>query len=244
MYSPHANVTGSVPGVLSRVAGEYPESQAGRGICQTPSDAARLANALGVSSLSKDHHIRGSHVPEVQKNDFTNGCFRSGVGGENTRYQTAAATVLTGIGSAVRAPLHDIIHFHRIICSSLEAFTREARALQLSREITVTHLSALLERHRFLRSVYVFHSISEEEVLFPEVQRLAANVGGKAANQCEKDHQAELSSFEDLGRLLADVRSFARRGRKVRLNRLTRARKNDCLLWKIILCGKSLCILA
>ncbi len=28
--------------------------------------------------------------------------------------------------------------------------------------------------------------------------------------------QVELSSFEDLGRLLADVRAFARRGRKVR----------------------------
>lgn len=60
-------------------------------------------------------------------------------------------------------------------------------------------------------------------MLFPEVQRLAAaNVqlaGGAAAahqQQCEKDHAAELSSFEDLGRLLADVRAFARRGRKVR----------------------------
>ncbi|EFJ48814.1 hypothetical protein VOLCADRAFT_60154 [Volvox carteri f. nagariensis] len=118
-------------------------------------------------------------------------------------------------GAARRAPLQDIIHFHRIICSSLADFAREARALQLGRDVTAAHLSALLERHRFLRSVYVFHSISEEEVLFPEVQRLAANVGGRAAHQCEKDHQAELSSFEDLGRMLADVRSFARRGRKV-----------------------------
>ncbi|GIL45357.1 hypothetical protein Vafri_2604 [Volvox africanus] len=135
------------------------------------------------------------------------------------RIPAVAASAATGsaersdraIGSA---PLQDIIHFHRIICSSLADFAQEARSLQLGRGVTAAHLSALLERHRFLRSVYVFHSISEEEVLFPEVQRLATNVGGMAAKQCEKDHQAELSSFEDLGRMLADVRSFARRGRK------------------------------
>ncbi|KXZ51428.1 hypothetical protein GPECTOR_12g390 [Gonium pectorale] len=113
-----------------------------------------------------------------------------------------------------RAPLQEIIHFHRSICSSLADFAREARQLQLGRDITAAQLSSLLERHRFLRSVCVFHSISEEEVLFPEVQRLVAEGMGIAAHQCEKDHQVELSSFEDLGRLLADVRAFARRGRK------------------------------
>ncbi len=115
-----------------------------------------------------------------------------------------------------RAPLQDIIHFHRSICDSLADFVRETRSLRAhGREVTAGQLSSLLERHRFLRSVYVFHSLSEEEVLFPEVQRLAMYVGDGAAQQCEKDHAAELSSFEDLGRMLADVRAFARRGRKV-----------------------------
>jgi hypothetical protein len=78
----------------------------------------------------------------------------------------AGEAILSGLGAhggaaagAACAPLRDIIHFHRSICASLADFAREARALQAGRELSAATLGSLLERHRFLRAVYVFHSI-------------------------------------------------------------------------------------
>lgn len=54
--------------------------------------------------------------------------------------------------------------FHHSIRGALEVFTSEAAALQEQSGVTASQLAGLVERHRFLRSVCMFHSLSEEEV--------------------------------------------------------------------------------
>ena len=93
---------------------------------------------------------------------------------------------------ASRPPLNDIIHIHRSICSALEGFLQEARQLRggggstvggtgstgivappasSSAEVSGSQLQSLVERHRFLRSVCLFHTASEEEVRPPSAAR-------------------------------------------------------------------------
>ncbi|GBF95645.1 hypothetical protein Rsub_08627 [Raphidocelis subcapitata] len=130
-------------------------------------------------------------------------------------------------------PLKGIVLFHASIRGALEAFATEAAALQSAPGgVSPAQLAGLVERHRFLRSVCSFHTYSEEEVLFPEVIRLSRAGGGVDANNaaaaaaalqsaaraacsaCQQEHADEVSLFEELGRLLADVRALARRGRR------------------------------
>lgn len=78
--------------------------------------------------------------------------------------QQLAARGTPSLPSPARPPLKDIAHIHRSICSALEAFAKEARLLQRGGDVSASQLSALVERHRFLRSVCLFHSASEESV--------------------------------------------------------------------------------
>jgi zinc finger-like protein len=57
-----------------------------------------------------------------------------------------------------------IVLFHHSIRGALEVFTAEAAALQQQAGVTAGQLAGLVERHRFLRSVCMFHTLSEEEV--------------------------------------------------------------------------------
>ena len=69
--------------------------------------------------------------------------------------------------AATRPPLQEITYIHAAIRSALESFATEAHSMQGSAEITANRLKALVEKHRFLRSVCTFHSASEDEVLLP-----------------------------------------------------------------------------
>lgn len=69
--------------------------------------------------------------------------------------------------AAGRPPLQEITYIHAAIRSALESFATEAHSMQGSAEITANRLKALVEKHRFLRSVCTFHSSSEDEVLLP-----------------------------------------------------------------------------
>jgi zinc finger-like protein len=60
--------------------------------------------------------------------------------------------------------LQGVVLFHSAIRGALEAFAAEAVALQAAEDVTPGQLAGLVERHRFLRSVCMFHSLSEEEV--------------------------------------------------------------------------------
>ena len=57
-----------------------------------------------------------------------------------------------------------IVLFHHSIRGALEVFASEAAALQDQSGVTVSQVAGLVERHRFLRSVCMFHTLSEEEV--------------------------------------------------------------------------------
>jgi hypothetical protein len=58
------------------------------------------------------------------------------------------------------------------------------------------------------------------QVMFPEVLRISGLAPSQqlasvtaACTTCQQEHSSEVLLFEELGRLLADVRAFVRRGR-------------------------------
>ena len=150
-------------------------------------------------------------------------------------------------------PLRTIALFHEGIRGALEAFAAEAEALLAASSSdhdaanaaanaaappppaldAAQQLAALVERHRFLRAVCSFHTSSEEEVVLPEVLRLAAatpppSADGTASadadaalaavraacDRCQQEHADEVALFDELGRLLSDARALSRRGRR------------------------------
>jgi len=52
-------------------------------------------------------------------------------------------------------------------------------------------LSALVERHRFIRAVCRFHSASEEETVFPALQRMRGHGGVQQAPQAQPAQQGQ-----------------------------------------------------
>lgn len=66
-----------------------------------------------------------------------------------------------------RPPLREIVYFHQAIRSALSSFAEETRLLREAGQqgaVTPAQLQALVERHRFIRAVCLFHSVSEDEV--------------------------------------------------------------------------------
>ena len=117
-----------------------------------------------------------------------------------------------------RVPLREIVYFHEAIRSAMSSFAEEAKALHDSSGAISPHqLQLLSERHKFIRSVCQFHSASEDAVLFPSLSRVVSSDGkssGLLEHGCEHEHVQETARFEELGRLLGDVKSCARRGAK------------------------------
>lgn len=111
-------------------------------------------------------------------------------------------------------PLHEIFHFHRAIRSAMLSFARETESLQTSLlPFAGNHpsrLTELVESHRFLRAVCLFHATSEDEILFPALHRIT----GTSSPVHQVDHANETAQFEQLGRLLSDVKECVRRGAK------------------------------
>jgi len=87
-------------------------------------------------------------------------------------------------GSGGRPPLQEITYIHAAIRSALESFAVEAHSMQGSAKITTNRLKALVEKHRFLRSVCTFHSASEDEVLLPAARYIHALVKVKKWSPC------------------------------------------------------------
>ncbi|KAF8062684.1 zinc finger protein BRUTUS-like [Scenedesmus sp. PABB004] len=141
--------------------------------------------------------------------------------GGGTDGSGGAAADTPGGAPAMEAwpPLRCIVLFHHSIRGALEVFAAEAAALQAQAGVTPGQLAGLVERHRFLRSVCMFHTASEEEVMFPAVLRVSGLAPSALSallatcSACQAEHGSELALFEELGRLLADVRAFVRRGR-------------------------------
>lgn len=124
-----------------------------------------------------------------------------------------------------KPPLRDILYLHQAIRSALEAFVHDAQQLLHTGSVSPPQLSSLVEKHRFLRAICTCHSASEEEAVFPaarQLQRSPSDAGSRTGpdalpgmcDECEEDHAEEASLFEDLGRLLGDVKASTRRGAK------------------------------
>ncbi len=121
-------------------------------------------------------------------------------------------------------PLRDILYLHQAIRSALEAFVHDAQQLTRAGAVSSTQLSALVDKHRFLRAICTCHSTSEEEVVFPAARQLSRTTSDTTSDtttearlfglcdECEEEHAEEASLFEDLGRLLGDVKASTRRG--------------------------------
>eukprot|EP00803_Ostreobium_quekettii_P008044 evm.model.scf_323EXC.4 EVM.evm.TU.scf_323EXC.4 scf_323EXC:18158-30601(+) len=107
-------------------------------------------------------------------------------------------------------PIQQIVNVHRSIGQALENLVQDAQRL-LSGKLSAEQVSLLCEKHRFLRAVCWFHMLSEEEVMFPELgKRKIVNLSSVLS--CQAQHKEEVVWFDRLGRLLADVKSSARRG--------------------------------
>ncbi|KAI8103324.1 hypothetical protein M9435_004663 [Picochlorum sp. BPE23] len=126
-------------------------------------------------------------------------------------------TVVEGdIENSAHHPLKEVVYFHEAIRSAIKSFAKEAALLNnnpAAAGVSLEQLQGLAERHRFIRAVCHFHSTSEDEILFPALNR-SASPGGEISHQCEEDHSLETARFEALGRLLGDARACARRGAK------------------------------
>lgn len=134
---------------------------------------------------------------------------------------TANTTLAADAGNP---PLRDILYLHQAIRSALEAFVHDAQQLTRAGAVSSTQLSALVDKHRFLRAICTCHSTSEEEVVFPAARQLSRTTSDAASDttteallpglvdECEEEHAEEASLFEDLGRLLGDVKASTRRG--------------------------------
>lgn len=157
--------------------------------------------------------------------------------------------------NSIKPPLREILYFHQAIRSALSSFAQEARALRdADGGGGSAQLAALVERHRFIRAVCLFHSSSEDEIVFPALRKVSsaaalhnhhgrrhdeegsflidastsasAEESGKEnsntefasvstkRHKCEEEHVNESGQFEELGRLLGDVRACVRRGAK------------------------------
>ena len=138
---------------------------------------------------------------------------------------------LSSIALNGKPPLREILYFHEAIRSALASFADEVQSLQRSNHkvrIDPSTLNDLAERHRFIRSVCLFHAASEDEIVFPALRRLAAakalalrkDVDARPSagqdkhfdHACKHDHLGEFGQFEKLGRLLGDVKACVRRG--------------------------------
>lgn len=140
----------------------------------SPAAATGPAARLGAGQTSdRGAHNASSAHPAPLASPFSQPGESLSVGHPTGRFPQVssgpAGEQLVGRGtpslpSPARPPLKDIAHIHRSICSALEAFAKEARLLQRGGDVSASQLSALVERHRFLRSVCLFHSASEESV--------------------------------------------------------------------------------
>ena len=112
------------------------------------------------------------------------------------------------------------------IRSALDAFVADAQLLLHTGTVSPPQLSSLVDKHRFLRAICTCHSASEEEAVFPaarQLHRTPSDAGSHTGcpdtlpgfcDECEEEHAEEASLFEDLGRLLGDVKASTRRGAK------------------------------
>ncbi|XP_077244625.1 zinc finger protein-like protein [Tasmannia lanceolata] len=98
--------------------------------------------------------------------------------------------------SAGSHPVNEILHWHNAIKRELNDIAEEARKIKLSGDFS--DLSAFNERLQFIAQVCIFHSIAEDEVIFPAVD-------GELS--FAQEHAEEESQFNNFRCLIESIQS-------------------------------------
>eukprot|EP01025_Chloroclados_australasicus_P040240 TRINITY_DN41921_c0_g1_i1.p1 TRINITY_DN41921_c0_g1~~TRINITY_DN41921_c0_g1_i1.p1 ORF type:complete len:515 (-),score=27.55 TRINITY_DN41921_c0_g1_i1:31-1575(-) len=122
--------------------------------------------------------------------------------------------VYNGVGNI--DPLAYIYRLHELIRNGMKDFVEQIRQAQLPYscivpqqwEQLVSLLKGLLSCHRFLQALCDFHCSSEDDVVFP-VAREKSPVS--VLDECGTQHRQQGKLFDQVGRLLADLRGAVRR---------------------------------
>nr|GLL21912.1 zinc finger protein BRUTUS-like [Ipomoea trifida] len=93
------------------------------------------------------------------------------------------------------SPILFFLFFHKAIRQELDSLHRSALAYATGQ---LSDIQPLLERYRFLRSVYKHHSDAEDEVIFPALDKRVKNV----ARTYSLEHKGESDLFDLLFELL------------------------------------------
>ncbi|KAL3512235.1 hypothetical protein ACH5RR_024952 [Cinchona calisaya] len=106
------------------------------------------------------------------------------------------------------SPIMFFLFFHKAIRSELDVLHRSALAFATGK---LADFQPLVERYRFLRSIYKHHSNAEDEVIFPALDIRVKNV----AQTYSLEHKGESDLFDHLFELLnsneQNNESFARK---------------------------------
>ena len=85
----------------------------------------------------------------------------------------------------MKACAQEIAHLHNAIRTAMESFLCEVQALREGNDFDAKQLAALVDRHRFLRSVCSYHHASEDDFIFPAArQALLRAVMQSSCNHC------------------------------------------------------------
>ncbi|XP_058088367.1 zinc finger protein BRUTUS-like isoform X2 [Magnolia sinica] len=93
-------------------------------------------------------------------------------------------------------PINEILHWHSAIRRELKDIAEEARKIQLSGDFS--DLSAFNERLQFIAEVCIFHSIAEDKVIFPAVDKELSFA---------QEHAEEESQFNNFRCLIESIQS-------------------------------------
>ncbi|KAJ1437911.1 Zinc finger, RING-type [Sesbania bispinosa] len=97
--------------------------------------------------------------------------------------------------SKLESPILIFLFFHKAIRNELDAMHRLAMAFATGNR---SDIQPLFERYHFLRAIYRHHSIAEDEVIFPALDKRVKNV----AKTYSLEHKGESNLFDHLFDLL------------------------------------------
>jgi zinc finger-like protein len=99
-------------------------------------------------------------------------------------------------GSNDEHPINDILHWHNAIRKELNSIAEEARKMQDSGDFS--NISAFNAKLQFIAEVCIFHSIAEDKIIFPAVDKELSFV---------QEHAEEETQFNDFHCLIKSIQN-------------------------------------
>ncbi|URD72184.1 CHY zinc finger [Musa troglodytarum] len=112
----------------------------------------------------------------------------------NTRKRKHAESDSNFVDSPRAYPINEILDWHNAIRKEVNDIAKEARQIQLSRDFS--DLSTFYSRLEFVADVCIYHSIAEDQILFPAVDMPISFV---------EDHAEEKNQFSNLRCLIKRI---------------------------------------